>query len=251
MRYIAKPEQPPDSIRDYVTNQTQVGHGLDYRTFASTASPLPQGGSRAGQLCDELTHQQFGLCAYTGVGIDSRLGTSEKQPGKVKFSRHNEHMKSQSACRDELISAGKTHGVDLGEDMDHRNIVAALLVSGGNAKVARTDLFGAAYRENDPIPILPTDPSCEKRFSFNLRGAISETKSSDQPAADTIKALNLKHEVLRRWREEAIGSFVDGIETPADVEILIERLTNPVDHQLPEYCFAIRQVVRRFSDAAT
>lgn len=248
MRHIAKPTEPPPSIRDYVTNQTPVGHGLDYDTFAGTASP--QGGSRGGQLCGELTHQQFGLCAYTGAGIDDRLGSLADPNAKLKFSRHNEHLKPQSACREQLIAAGKQPGIDLGEDMDHRNIVAALLVSGGGGRVAKDKLFGlfgAAHRENHPVPLLPTDPSCEPRFSFDMQGFVSATNINDLPAAATIEVLNLKSEILRRWREQAIRVWFEAIETTDDARLILERMANTTEGQLPEHCFAICQVVARYA----
>ncbi len=241
MRHIAKPTEPPRSIHDYVTNQTPVGHGLDYKTFASTASPL--GGSRGGQLCDELTQQQFGLCAYTGAGIDERLGPLADPNAKLKFARHNEHLKPQSDCRKQLIATGKQPGLDLGEDMDHRNIVAALLVSGGGGRVAKDQLFGAAHRENHPVPLLPTDLSCEARFSFDLQGFVSTTNINDSSAAATIKVLNLESGILRGWREQAIRVWFEAIETADDARLILERMTNPTAGQLPEYCFAISQVV--------
>jgi len=138
MRHIAKPLQPPASIRDYLANQTPVGHGLDYQTFSNTASP--HGGSRGGQLCGEL--------------------------------------------------------------------------------VSKKDLFGAAHREVDPLPIWPTDPSCETRFIFDILGDISAANPTDQQAADTISVLNLKHGALRGWREQAILTFVDGINTRANAELV-------------------------------
>lgn len=242
MRHIAKPTEQPPSIREYLTSQTPVGHGLDYKTFASTASP--QGGSRGGQLCGELTHQQFGLCAYTGAGIDERLGKLENPNAQLKFARHNEHLKPQSDCREQLIAAGKQPGVDLSEDMDHQNIVAALLVSGGGGRVAKDQLFGAAHRENDPVPLLPTDPSCEQRFSFDQQGFVSATNIDDSSAAATIEVLNLKCPVLRGWREQAIRVWLDAIETTDDVRLILERMANPTAGQLPEYCFAISRVVR-------
>ncbi|MFN4905972.1 MAG: hypothetical protein ACK5EO_09680 [Planctomycetota bacterium] len=83
MRHIHKPAIAPAAIREYLQNQTTVKQGLDYRTFSQTASP--QGGSRGGQLCRELTVEQFGLCAYTGAGIDNRLGNAHDANQRLKF----------------------------------------------------------------------------------------------------------------------------------------------------------------------
>ncbi len=241
MRWIQKNNVPP-AIRDYLAAQTPVGHGLDYGTFANTASP--QGGSRGGQLCRELTSEQHGLCAYTGAGIDQRLGALADPAGKLKFKAHNEHLKPQSVCKAELCAAGKTPGLDVGEDMAHTNIVAALLVS-GDGKTRRNDLFGAAHRENDPVPVWPTNPTCDQRFVFNGHGHIDAAVSTDYDATNTISVLNLRHETLRGWREQAISIFIDGIQSRADAIQLVQKMITPENGRLPEYCFAIRQVVQQ------
>jgi len=72
MRHIHKTAPEPVALQEYLQEQSKVGHGLDYKTFSQTASP--RGGSRGGELCKELVARQFGLCAYTGAGIDERLG---------------------------------------------------------------------------------------------------------------------------------------------------------------------------------
>jgi len=243
MRWISRPGQAPPSIRDYLVSQANVGHGMDYETFASTGAP--DGGSRGAQLCRELTAEQYGLCAYTGAGIDSRLGALNDPQAKLKFSAHNEHLKPKSVSRQELEAAGKTYGVDVGEDMDHRNIVAALLVSGGGKKVMKDSLFGASHRENDAVPVLPTDRTCEQRFAFDLSGGINPTTPGDPAVVDTIAVLNLGHETLTGWRAQAITVFVEGIENRADAEQIVARTTTPENGWLPEYCFAIRQVVHQ------
>ena len=201
MRHIQKSTQPPAAIQDYITNQCPVGHGLDYKTFSQTPSPL--GGSRGGQLCRELTAEQFGLCAYTGAGIDARLGTISDPQQKLRFQAHNEHLKPQSVCRKELIESKREPGVDLGDDMGHRNIVAALEVRGASKGVKRTDLFGATYREDEPISLLTVDHRCEREFVFDL----------------------------------------DGIRSEEDAIEIIQRTTSPTSGILPEYSFAIRSVI--------
>ena len=129
--------------------------------------------------------------------------------------------------------------------MDHRNIVAALLVSGGRKKVALHDLFGASHRGNEALPILPTDRTCEDRFAFDMTGAVQASCPGDQPAVDTIAVLNLGHTTLAGWRAQAIAAFLEGIEDRADAERIVARTTTPETGWLPEYSFAIRQVVQR------
>ncbi len=251
MRYIAKPAQEPVAIREYVAAQTPVGHGLDYKTFSQTASP--RGGSRGGELCKELVAQQFGLCAYTGAGIDERLGRLSDPAKKLKFKVHNEHLKPQSRCKEEMEAQGHVYGTVVAEDMDHRNIVAALLVegAGGKTKVNKADLFGAAHRENDRVPVLPSDPTCENRFTYHPEdGSISATTQSDAAAQESISVLNLNDSTLSGWRLNAIDTFSEIITTRQDAELIIQRTTIPQDGRLPEYCFAIRQVAQLYLDLA-
>lgn len=250
MRYIQKPDEVPPAIRDYLAAQEPVGHGFSYKTFSRTSVP-GAGGTRGHQLCTELTAQQFGLCAYTGAGLDERLGTSPAPGRPLKFSAHNEHLKPQSVCKAELIAAGKTYDEELGDDMDHRNIVAALLVSGdGTKKVAAKDLFGAARRENDPVPVKPTDPGCEQRFEFDVLGGIKAADASDAEAIQTISVLNLDDETLTGWRMNAIEIFLEGIESREDAELAVRKTSEPENGRLPEYCFAIRQVVEELIQPA-
>lgn len=253
MRYIAKPAEEPVAIREYVAVQSPVGHGLDYPTFASTRSPNPPHRTRGGELCQELVAQQFGLCAYTGAGIDERLGHLSDPAKKLKFKAHNEHLKPQSRCKEEMEAQGYAYGTVVGEDMDHRNIVAALLVegAGGKTKVNKADLFGAAHRENDRVPVLPTDPTCENRFTYHPEdGSISATAQSDADARESIRVLNLNEGTLSGWRLHAIDTFTEVIMSRADAELVIQRTTVPQDGRLPEYCFAIRQAAQLLLDLA-
>ena len=133
--------------------------------------------------------------------------------------------------------------------MEHRNIVAALLVSGDGKKVTKDFLFGASHRENNPVPILPTDATCEQRFTFDLSGGIHPSAADDQAAVDTIAVLNLGHETLTGWRAQAVTVFLEGIENRADALRIVARTTTPDNGWLPEYCFAIRQVVQHLLDS--
>jgi hypothetical protein len=252
MRYIAKPAEEPVAIREYVVAQTPVGHGLDYPTFASTRSPNPPNRTRGGELCQELVAQQFGLCAYTGAGIDGRLGSLSDPAKRLKFKAHNEHLKPQSKCREEIEARGHVYGTVVAEDMDHRNIVAALMVegAGGKTKVSKADLFGAAHRENDRVPVLPTDPACESRFNFAPDGSATAALAADTDAEETIRVLNLGHGTLTGWRKTAIETFTEVITSREDAELIIERTTTPQNGKLPEYCFAIRQVAQLYLDLA-
>jgi hypothetical protein len=241
MRWIQKPAETPAAIREYVEAQTPVGHGLDYDTFGSTGAP--GGGSRGGQLCGELVAQQHGLCAYTGAGIDERLGEHEAE--NLAFRAHNEHLKPRSVCKAEMLAAGRVWGEEVGEDMDPRNIVAALLVSGTpGTKVNHRELFGAAKRKNDTVPIWPTHADCETRFLFDENGGVHPRNRGDDAARQTIELLGLDHYSLETWRREAIAGFFDGV-AEAELPVLAALLRVPVaGSKLPEYSFAILQILQ-------
>ena len=244
MRWIRKPPEPPAAIAEYLAAQAPVGHGLDYPTFSGTGVPgAPGSGSRGGQLCRALIAQQHGLCAYTGAPIDHRIGKLKDPEEKLTFRAHNEHLKAQSQCRAELEAAGGAYGVNLGDDMAHGNIVAALLVSGaGNEKVDEHGLFGAAKRANDPLPFYPTDPVCETKFLFDENGGIHARQQNDVAARQVIGLLKLDHYTLETWRREAIAGFVDDLPE-IELRILSERIRNPGGQPLPEFSFVLLQII--------
>lgn len=231
MRFIDKSGPPPTAISAFLAAQLEmeVPANLDYE----------RGFIRKKQLCDELTAQQFGLCAYTGTPIDRRLGGFAAPSPSVGLRPHNEHLKPQSQCRQELIDAGKRPGFDLGEDMDHRNIVAALEVKGTDG-----ERFGAAWRGAAPLPILPTAQGCETHFRFDRDGSINGT---DESGRKTVCVLRLNHKTLQDWRKAAIDAFLheDVIRTRADVQQLIDALDSPRDGELQEFAFCIRSAAEQ------
>ncbi|MBJ6727577.1 hypothetical protein [Geomesophilobacter sediminis] len=120
--------------------------------------------------------------------------------------------------------------------MAHTNMIAAILVSG-----AEEEHFGAVARKNNNVPVWPTDPSCETRFSFDQDGNIT---GLDQAAKDTVGILKLDHRTLVGWRRAAIETFLspDVIKTRNDVEELIRLIDQPVGGRLAEFCFVIKSV---------
>ena len=139
------------------------------------------------------------------------------------------------------MDAGRKPGVDLGDDMNPLNIVAALEVSGDGTKVAREDLFGATYRQNNTVSILPTDPRCEEEFQFDAQGNVIPLTDDGR---ETIEQLNMNHGTLIGWRMQAISTFVEIIQSRADAQNVIDRTSNPTNGILPEYAFAIRSVAQ-------
>jgi hypothetical protein len=215
MRWIDKTGPPPKALEEFLNIQRPVGVNLDCGSF-----------TRKPQLRQELIAQQMGLCALTGVEIDARLGevapdgqVTAASGAKLKIKAHNAHLKPQSVCRQETIARGDEPGRVVGEDMDYRNIVAAVLVEG-----ADDEMFGAAAQKDKLLRVKSTDNGC-----------------------DTLETLKLGHRTLVGWRKEAIGVFTDPeiFTSKADLDAVIAAMDAPVAGKLPAYCFAIKQVAMR------
>ena len=228
MRQIIKAAEPPASIREWNEAQLQLGYNMQYPNFGD-----------AGKFCADLIAEQFGLCAYTGTPIDERLMGYKAE--NLIFRAHNEHIKPQSVCRKELEDRGGVYGRQLCEDMDYYNIIAALEVR--NQKPAKNEMFGAAARQNKILPVTPLQPRCEERFQFDDKGAIY---GLDELARETIDLLKLGHTTLLGWRRSAIAAFfpTDLELTREDIEMMIERLDQPINGKLPEFSFCIRSYAR-------
>ncbi len=228
MRRIEKPVEPPASIREWLAVQLPVGLNLDYGSFNDKPA-----------LRQELIQEQFGLCAYTGTPIDERL--MGYRDNNFVFQAHIEHVKPRSVCRAELERRGGHYGRDLCEDMDHRNLVAALEVR--RNPPARSEIFGAAAHENEILPVTPLQVGCEERFQFDDNGGIH---GLDEPARATIGLLKLDYPTLIGWRRGAIAGFfpVDLVLTREEIEGLIQRLAQPANGKLWEFSFCIRSYAR-------
>jgi uncharacterized protein (TIGR02646 family) len=220
MRFIVKPADPPDSIREWLVVQLQVGLNLDYRNFNDKPA-----------LRRELIEEQYGLCAYTGTPIDERLVGYDD--ANLVFQAHIEHVKPRSVCEAELIARGGQYGRELCEDMDHRNLVAALEVK--RKRPARSEMFGAAAHRDAVLPVTPLQPECEERFQFDENGGI---RGLDKPARTTIDMLKLDHATLIAWRPGAIAGFfpTDLALTRGELERLVDRLSQPTAGRSPLAC---------------
>src|SRR5271157_3078266 len=228
MRYMVKSADPPASIREWLVVQLPVGLNLDYPSFNDKPA-----------LRRELIAEQYGLCAYTGTPIDERL--VGYRDANLVFQGHIEHVKPRSVCRAELIARGGNYGRDLCEDMDHRNLVAALEVK--RNPPARSEIFGAAAHGEEVLPVTPLQPGCEERFQFDENGGIH---GLDEPARTTIGLLKLDHATLITWRRGAIAGFFppDLVLTRVEIERLVEQLAQPTVGRLPEFSFCIRSYAR-------
>jgi hypothetical protein len=221
MRYIEKSDLPPDSIREWLEVQLPVGLNLDYGSFNDKP-----------RLRSELIAEQFGLCAYTGAPIDERLEGYRELEKNLAFQPHIEHVKPRSVCQAELEARGGVYGCQVCEDLDHRNLVAALEVR--RNPPSRAEIFGAAAHGNEILPVTPTQRDCEERFHFDEQGGIG---GLDGEAKQTIRLLKLEHATLAAWRRGAIAGFFSADErlTREEIEQRVQVLTIPFNGKLPEF----------------
>lgn len=228
MRHIAKSVLPPQSIREWLEIQIPVGLNLNYPNF-----------NRKPALRQELIAEQFGLCAYTGAPIDERLGGFHNM--NYVFQSHIEHVKPRAVCEEELVARGGIYGVDLCEDLDYRNLVAALEVK--RKPPAKSEIFGAAARGQYILPVTPLQTDCENRFRYDGYGGIHGV---DMPTNQTIGLLKLNHPTLVDWRRGAIAGFLPDELTFSKEELtqIIEQLGQPNQGKLPEFSFCIRDYAR-------
>jgi hypothetical protein len=237
MRYIAKPatSQARACIHGFIQAQL-AGRAagiaweelpLDYPNFTRTS-----------QLRALLIEEQNGLCAYTGVGLDNRLIAHLPVATNHSFKAHIEHLKSQQQCREELLRKAGVPGRDEGEDIAYENIVAAVEVVG-----ATDEHFGAVYRKNRVIPVIPTQPECEALFMYLENG---DVLGHGPDANGTITILNLNHPTPSGWRKGAIRAFATAFETMTKTELedAIQALEDTSAGPLREFAFVVAQVAK-------
>lgn len=231
MRHLPKTDTAPPDLAEFREAQELLGYNMTYDCF-----------SRAGQFCEFLVAEQFGLCGYTGVALDDRLMAVRKQTPAI-LKPHIEHLKSQRQCREELTARGLAPGTAWGEDMDHRNMIAALEVSllSDRGHLAHSGVFGAAARRDAVLPVWPTHPDCEPRFSYDTDGNV---RGLDAQAQRTCELLNLNHPTLKAWRQAALDGYFspDDELTRAELTTLIAKFNVPEQGQLPEFSFVLKSV---------
>lgn len=262
MRWIQKQPGQPTCIESFVALQIDARerNGGDWQQFCVDFSSMNTKSLRA-----LLIEEQFGLCAYTGAGIDNRL--EKRRPiyqtpprRDYWFTSHIEHLKSQQQCRDELKDAYGTYGRDRCEDIDYHNLVAAIEVAG-----KESEHFGAVARKDEPLSIWPTHQDCESAFTYFLDGTVC---GMTDPAIETARLLRLDHGTLIDWRAEKIDEWfglpsedtfpvqgmdedgADSMPRPEQLpaarlrEIIAAMEPPAVGDKLPEFSFVIAQIAK-------
>ncbi|HID30568.1 MAG TPA: hypothetical protein EYP19_11265 [Desulfobacterales bacterium] len=235
MREIRKNATCPTCLSDFIASQQKIGPPVVNLTYSSFQNPGRQ------ELREILTHEQFGLCGYTGAPVDDRISNLRSPNQEVSFSNHIEHLKCQKTCKKELANKGLVYGEDLGEDLDYNNLIAALEVRG-----AHSEQFGAVYKGNSTLSVWPTHERCSERFRF--REGDGGVDGLNAEGCHSIDILNLKHETLMGWRKGAIDAFFNPEVslTRQDLEIILQKMEGPVDGRLPEFAFVISNIARQY-----
>lgn len=243
MRHIQKQHQTLPCLEEFVEAQVRgrEENGGEWGNLLISYGAF----SRTRDLKAALIEEQFGLCAYTGAGIDAdglqkRRAINQPQAASYWFIAHVEHLKPQSQCRAELEAAGGVYGRDRGEDLAYHNVVAAMLVSG-----ARNQQFGAAVRGDQDLPVWPASPACESAFFFFEDG---DMMGATEGGEATVSTLLLRHKTLCDWRFEAIEEYLPEREnTPVEeLRRIIQLMETPRSGRLPDFCFVIARLARQY-----
>lgn len=174
MRRIKKGSRPNSLV---LWANASKGVGVDV-----TYSDMP-GDVRADVLAS-LVAEQGGLCAYTGIRINSDRA-------------HIEHLLAQAHCV----------GASAGQDIEYKNMVACF-----PAPNTGTCGFGAHRKGSWPDPnrpdeagqfVSPLSVGCDRRFRYVFSGKVRGA-DGDFAATTTIEKLNLNDAALIEMRRAAI-----------------------------------------------
>ena len=214
MRWIRKPLEPRALTEWRARYSSDVNFGYDLlRSSQQTIQTVT----------DALLREQGGLCAYTGIRIDTR-------------SCHIEHLKAQAHCSPV-------------ETVLYSNMVACRPSPNPRHKTP----YGAEQKGSWPDPseqhlfVSPLDQTCENRFAFNLRGEIREQEDNDQAAKTTIKKIRLDHRELVAFRKAAIqGTLGKSNDLPLkDARRRLNSLRSHRQGRREPFCFVLVQALQK------
>ncbi|CAB3730357.1 Uncharacterised protein [Achromobacter insolitus] len=232
MRRIVK-NQTPECLQTFIDGQLAIDPepvNVTYRCFPKKV-----------ELLAILTAEQFGLCGYTGVAVDERISALKNYSEQVTFGNHIEHLKSQTACRQELVDWGGEYGRDLCDDLSYVNMIAAVEVRG-----AEREHFGAVKKKALALSVLPTQEACGEYFKF--RESDGGIEGMNDAAKQSITVLELNHDTLKGWRKAAIDAWLDPdvVQTREDFEKVAQAIEEPANGKLPEFAFVIGSIAKNY-----
>ncbi len=211
MKFICKDHTPPD-----LTAYAQTS-GASYQDLYDNH----RGVWEITRL--SLAHEQGYICCYCGRRISGLRGTQI------------EHIWPKGDSRFESMQ------------LDYQNNLIASCDGGKyerklNPSIPYSDTHCDTPKDNNPIPVHPLMPNCEKKFAYDDQGNVWGLGSD---AEVTIKILNLTSTLLKNKRKAAIDNY--SILPPSDWQKEYERLdTKDSNGYYPEFCFVLRSYIYFF-----
>lgn len=193
-------------------------------TYKESYGEIP--GKIKAVVLSTLAEDQGCICAYTMRRITTKTS-------------HIEHVKPESLCR--LSKKGS--------DLDFSNMVACFPRDG----MPRKYRYGAQKKAdwwNPALFISPFEPSCEKKFRFNLNGEISAI-GLNEAARNTIRVLALDNKALTEDRRRAIEEFIYGNDgrdplSKSKASSLLTAVCSKSNGRYTEFCVALRDALDEY-----
>ena len=108
-------------------------------------------------------------------------------------------------------------------------------------KSTKSEWFGAVlHTKQNEVYVLPTLQECEKHFVFDRMGGI---EGISEDAQKTIANIKLDHATLTQKRKGKIAGFLPDDLSLEDAQALYSHLTDSNTDTLPEFSFAIKQIL--------
>ena len=164
-------------------------------------------------LKKSLMKEQYGLCGYCCSTL-------------TKDKSHIEHIIPHSSGKQQL---------------DYTNLICSC-----NGYNINRETCGHK-KDNDFIPISPTDVDCESHFKYSTSGKILPSNSSDTDAKQTIDTLNLNSYELVTARKTKIKLLLlDTDDIRNDKTSYISKYSTPVNGKLEAFTPMILYVINNY-----
>ncbi len=215
MRYIEK-NDPPQALLYWKAQRNAAAQTLDFAELGRIEVNGEQVDVKKAIKFQRLKDQGF-LCAYTMLRITADTS-------------HIEHLIPQSKSRNEI---------QVEESVEYGNMVACYP---GKESKGGTE-FGATYRGDQFLALIPRDSRCEKLINYHQNGTVT----SEDLAVERMlhEVLNLNAFTLKERRRETLNRYGVGLRSENPLKIRqAERFANSVMNlnahgELPSFCVAL------------
>lgn len=172
---------------------------------------LPQGQIKT-NLKKALIREQYGLCGYCCSAL-------------IKKKSHIEHIIPHSSGTQQL---------------DYNNLICSCNGFGVDRETC------GHKKDNDIIPISPTDFDCEDHFKYNSNGRINPSTKADTDAQKTIDILNLNSYELITARRTIIRLLEEDDDVTSKKDEYIVNYSTPVDGRLEAFAPMILYILNNY-----